>query len=210
MRSYNNRVSIGKDTKVLAMEKFILEHDLFCISVIDIKNNNVKISEYFLCTLSECDLWHFRLGHPGKSKIEQIIKMGLISDLTKVELTPCEHCLVRKMTKKSFSVGYKSQELLELVHSDICSSLSTKTYNNKEYFITFIDDYSKFAYVYLIFAKSEVFDCFRKYRMEVEKQLGRNIKVLRTDRGGEYNSKEFESYCQEYGIRRYMTMLYTP
>ena len=136
--------------------------------------------------------------------------MSLIRNLTKVELSPCKHCLVRKMTKKPFSVGYKSQELLELVHSDICRPLSTKTYNNKEYFITFINDYSKFAYVYLISAKSEAFDYFRKYRMEVERQLGRNIKVLRTDRGKEYNSKEFESYCQEHEIRRYMTMSYTP
>ena len=46
--------------------------------------------------------------------------------------------------------------------------------------------------------------------MEVERQLGRNVKVLRTDRGGEYNSKEFELYCQEHGIKRYVTMPYTP
>ena len=137
------------------------------------------------------------MGHLRQSKIEQIIKLDLIPNLTNVELSPCEHCLIEKMTKKLFSVEYKSQELLELVHSDICGPLSTKTYNNKEYFITFIDDYSKFAYVYLISAKLEVFDYFRKYRIEVEMQLGRNVKVLRTDRGGEYNSKEFESYCQE-------------
>ena len=136
--------------------------------------------------------------------------MSLIPNLTKVELSPCEYCLVGKMTKFFFLVRYKSQELLELVHSDICGPLSTKTYNNKEYFITFIDDYSKFAYVYLISAKSETFDYFRKYRMEVERQLGRNVKVLRTDRGGKNNSNECESYCQEHGIRRYMAMPYTP
>src|SRR5262249_40428711 len=96
------------------------------------------------------------------------------------------------------------------IHSDICGPLSVKTYNNKEYFITFIDDFSRFAYVYLISMKSEALSCFKKYRMEVEKQLGRNIKVLRTDRGGEYNSKEFELYCQESGIKRYTTMPYTP
>ena len=63
-------MSIGKDKKVLAMEKFISEHDLFCIPVIDFENSNIKISEYSLCTLSKCDLWYFRLGHPEKSKIE--------------------------------------------------------------------------------------------------------------------------------------------
>ena len=96
-----------------------------------------------------------------------------------------------------------------MVHSDICGTLSVKTYDNKEYFITFINDYSKYIYVYLISTKSEALNYFKKYRAEVERQLGRNIKVLRTDRGGEYNSKEFNLYCQEHGIKRHMTMPYT-
>ena len=138
-----------------------------------------------------------------------MMKMNLLP-LTKIELSSCEYCLVEKMTKKLFGVGHKSLELLELVYSDICGPLSMKTYDNKEYFLTFINDYSKYTYVYLISAKSEALNYFKKYRAEVERQLGRNIKVLRTDRGGEYNSKEFNLYCQEHGIKRHMTMPYTP
>ena len=75
--------------------------------------------------------------------------------------------------------------------------------------MTFIDDYSRYAYVCLILHKTEVLSCFKKYKVEVEKQLGRDIKVLRTNRGGEYNSKEFELYCHEHGIKRRIIMPYT-
>ena len=59
------------------------------------------------------------------------------------------------------------------------------------YFITFIGDHSSFGYVYLMKYKSETFEEFKEFRQEVEKQLGKSIKVLRSDRGGEYLSLEF-------------------
>ena len=64
---YNKCVSIGKDKKVLAIGMYVPEHDLFCISVIDNEINNAdSISNYSLCLLSNCDLWHVRLAHPRK------------------------------------------------------------------------------------------------------------------------------------------------
>ena len=110
------------------------------------------------------------------------------------------------MTKKPFGVGHRENELLVLIHSDVCGPLSVKIYNNEDYFVTFIDGYSRYAYVYLISHKIEVLSCSRKNKAEVEKKLGRSINVLRSDRGGEYNSKEFESYCQEHGVKRHITM----
>ena len=73
------------------------------------------------------------------------------------------------MTKKPFSVGYRENELLVLVNSNVCGPFSVKTYNNKEYFVTFIDNYSRYTYVYLISYKTEVLSCFKKYKIEVEK-----------------------------------------
>ena len=101
--------------------------------------------------------------------MEQMVKLDLLQNIHKMELTPCQHCLVGKMTKKPFGVGHRENELLALIHSDVCGPLSVKTYNNKEYFVTFIDDYFRYAYVYLISRKTEVLSCFRKYKAEVEK-----------------------------------------
>ena len=64
---YNKYVSIGKDKKVLAMEMYVPEHDLFCISVVDNEINNTdSIFYHSLCFLSKCDLWQVRLAHLGK------------------------------------------------------------------------------------------------------------------------------------------------
>ena len=59
-------------------------------------------------------------------------------------------------------------------------------------FDTFIDDYSRYRYVYLMQHKSNTFEKFKEYRAEVENQLGKTIKTLRSDRGGEYLDRDFE------------------
>ena len=85
-----------------------------------------------------------------------------------------------------------------------------KTRHGAFYFITFIDDYTRFGHVYLISHKSEAFDCFICYSKLVENQLNANIKALRTDRGREYLSDKFKNLCDEKGIVRQLTIPYTP
>ncbi|KAL0445517.1 UNVERIFIED_CONTAM: hypothetical protein Slati_1679600, partial [Sesamum latifolium] len=78
------------------------------------------------------------------------------------------------------------------------------------YFITFIDDHSRYGYVYLMRYKSEAFGRFKEYRLEVENQTNRKIKALRSDRGGEYLSDEFIDYLKENGILSQWTPPGTP
>ena len=68
------------------------------------------------------------------------------------------------------------------------------------YFITFTDDFSRYGYVYLLKNKSDSFEKFKEYKVEVEKQTGNNIKILRSDRRGEYLSLKFKSFLRECGI----------
>ena len=107
------------------------------------------------------DMWHQRLGHPGVSKIEQIIRDNLLPPM-EINKSLCEHCIKGKMTRNSVKEGERANELLGLVHSDIYGPLNCRNHCNKEYFITFIDDYSKYAHVYLISIKFEAFECFKK------------------------------------------------
>ena len=66
--------------------------------------------------------------------------------------------------------------------------------------MTLIDDSTKYCRVYLLKSKDEALNYFKIYKAKVENQLDRKIKRLRSDRGGEYFSNEFDSFCAEHGI----------
>jgi hypothetical protein len=105
-------------------------------------------------------------------------KSGLLQKIIYENFNICESCIKGKMTNKSFSKHWKSSELLEVIHSDICGHLRTKTHKGMKYFITFTDDYSRYGHIYLIKHKSKATEKFKEYKLEVEKQLGRSIKKL--------------------------------
>ena len=88
--------------------------------------------------------------------------------------------------------------------------MSVQARGGYEYFVTFIDDYSRYGYVYLMQRKSETFGKFKEFLAEAEKQLGMSLKTLRSDRGGEYLDSEFEDYLLEHGIVSQLTALGTP
>lgn len=104
------------------------------------------------------------------------------------------------MVKKPFHSVKRTSQLLDLIHTDICEMNGMLTRGGNRYFITFIDDCSRFTYVYLLKTKDEAFNVFKAYKAEVENQLGRKIKVLRSDRGGEYFPNDFNIFCEEHGI----------
>ncbi|CAA0839630.1 Unknown protein, partial [Striga hermonthica] len=116
-----------------------------------------------------------------------------------------------KMTKSPF-VGQveRAKGLLDLIHTDVCGPLNVSAKENYHYFITFNDDYSRYGYVYLLRYKFEVLKKFKEFRSEVEKQIGRSIKVFRSDRGGEYLTNEFLDYLQDNGIISQLTPPGTP
>ncbi|KAL0295953.1 UNVERIFIED_CONTAM: Retrovirus-related Pol polyprotein from transposon RE1 [Sesamum radiatum] len=88
--------------------------------------------------------------------------------------------------------------------------MRTPSHEQNRYFILFIDDYSRMTWVYFMREKSEVFKVFKKFKNLVEKQSGRSIKVLRSDRGKEYNNSEFDKFCEEEGIEHQTTVSYNP
>jgi transposase InsO family protein len=89
---------------------------------------------------------------------------------------------------------------LELIHSDICEMNGVLTEGGQRYFMTLIDDASRYCYVYLLKTKDGALNCFKTYKAEVENQLEKKIKRFRSDRSGEYFSNEFDLFCAEHGI----------
>ncbi|GJW39156.1 zinc finger, CCHC-type containing protein [Tanacetum coccineum] len=151
-------------------------------------------------------LWHARLGHVHYKRILEMSKDELIPA---IDENPDKYttCMLTKITRQPFkSITWKFV-ILELIHSDLCDFHATPSLGNKKYVITFIDDASRFCYVYLLHAKDEALDKFRIYKTEVELQQNDLIKTLRTDRGGEYYDPVF---FQSVGIIHETTAPYTP
>ncbi|GJR65701.1 retrotransposon protein, putative, ty1-copia subclass [Tanacetum coccineum] len=110
-------------------------------------------------------------------------------------------------------LGYISKKRIEKSqHDGLLDSTDIKTVSRQRasYFVTFSDNFSRYGYVYLLKHKHEVFETFKVFQKEVENQLGKTIKSLRSDRGGEYMSQEFLDHLKEHGIIAHRTPPYTP
>ncbi|GKC73807.1 retrotransposon protein, putative, ty1-copia subclass [Tanacetum coccineum] len=125
-------------------------------------------------------------------------------------LEKCKSCIYGKMARKPFPHQVKrAKDLLGLIHTDVCGPFRTVSREGASYFITFIDDFSRYGYVYLMKHKREVFETFKVFQNEVENQLGKKIKAIRFDRGGEYLSHEFVNHMKSCGIVSQRTSPYT-
>ena len=115
-------------------------------------------------------LWHLRLGHISLDRINRLTKDGPLKDLSVGSLPVCKSYLEGKMTKRPFTTkGLRAEEPLGLIHSNVCRPFAMQARGGYEYYVTFIDDYSKYGYVYLIRRKSEAFEKFKEFHAEAEK-----------------------------------------
>ena len=120
-------------------------------------------------------------------------------------------CALGKYAKAAFPRRKnKAKSLLGFIHSDICEPMSTKALSGAEYFVTFIDDHSRKTWIYFLKTKDEAFDRFREFKALMENTIGKKIKVLRSNNGGQYIDKDFTDFCAKEGIRREWTTPYNP
>ncbi|GAU17773.1 hypothetical protein TSUD_171610 [Trifolium subterraneum] len=162
----------------------------------------------------DSDLWHKRYGHVNFKSLSMLNSKDMVLGLPSViaPVDTCTICLLEKHPRSSFksNLPMRSSEVLNVVHSDICGPINVLSTGGNKYFITFVDEYSRMIWLYHIKSKSEAFEVFKRFKTLVEKQSDKQIKVLRTDGGGEYTSKEFENYCKDQGIIHEVTTPYTP
>lgn len=122
----------------------------------------------------------------------------------------CKVCLIVKQSRNSFksSLPMRDTCLLDVVYYDICGQFEVPSVEGNKYFISFVNEFSIMMSIYLIKAKYEAFDIFQRFKVIAKKQCGKSIKVLWTNRGREYKSKEFDELCTRNGIQ--VTTPYTP
>nr|GEX83448.1 retrovirus-related Pol polyprotein from transposon TNT 1-94 [Tanacetum cinerariifolium] len=124
----------------------------------------------------------------------------------------CEGCLLGKHARSSFlkEPTSRAKEPLQLIHMDLCGPVTPPSHGKNLYFMLFIDDYSRKTWVYFLNEKSYAFEAFKKFKAMVEKENGLKIKYMRSDRGGEFLSNEFNKFCKDNRIRRFLTAPYAP
>lgn len=120
--------------------------------------------------------------------------------------------ITRKHHRSQFptSRGKRANQLLGLVHSDVCGKMSSESLSGGEYFLTFIDDKTRYVWVYVLKSKDQVFSCFLEWKSMVERSTGQQLKTLRTGNGGEYTSNKFKEYLKTEGVKHERTIPKTP
>ena len=169
------------------------------------------------CLLGQEDeswLWHKRLGHICFENLTKIASTKAVRDIphiTKPSNSICDSCQKGKQTRTSFKTKeHHTRKPLELVHTDLCGPVRTQSMYGERYFMLCIDDYSRMTWVSFLKHKSKALEIFKAFKNQVENQIGRRIKCLRSDRGGEFTSEEFREYCENMGIRRQLSTPKTP
>ena len=93
---------------------------------------------------------------------------GILDPLDFSDFDMCVNCIKGKQTNVRRFGANRSTDVLELIHTDICGPFPTTAWNGQQYFITFIDDFIRYAYLYLIHEKSQSLDVFKSYKVEVD------------------------------------------
>ena len=164
-------------------------------------DEQVVISQH---TSKRTILWHRRFGHLAGKGLLKLSRDNLVCGLQCTlsdQVGFCEACVNGKQKRSPFEArSSRSTEPLALVHSDVSDKMNSPLLGGAEYFLTFMDDYTHYTWVYVLKRKSEVFNRFLKWKALVENVSGKRLKVLHTDRGGEYTSTEFEEFLESAGI----------
>lgn len=159
--------------------------------------------------------WHRRVGHRDIDAVN-LIRSKELADGVDVkdcgERFICECCLKGKLARNPFSqvIERKSQQPLDIVHTDLCGPMENPTPSGNKYFMTMIDDYSRFCVVFLLKSKSESASKIEEYVRWTENIFGRKVRIVRSDGGGEYTAESLQNFYKAEGIRAQFSTPYSP
>ena len=158
--------------------------------------------------------WHARYGHVNFRALRQLARNDLVRGLPLFDKADrvCEACLTGKQRRAPFPQAAlrRAGEVLELVHADLCGPISPPTPGGKRYFLLLVDDKSRFMWLRLLTTKDEAVAEIRHFKAGVEVETGRKLRLLCTERGGEFTAATFTTYCADEGVGRQLTAPYSP
>ena len=204
-----NLISISKITctlncSIIFFDKFVTLQDRSTRKTIGIEHESQGLyhltskSSSAVCVSTDAPLLiHSRLGHPSLSKFQK-----MVTRFSTLSSPACESCQLRKDTRVSFpkSLNNRAKSPFELVHTDVWGLCRTASTLRFQYFVTFIDDYSRCTWLFLMKNRAELYSIFQKFYAEILTQFNIFIRVLRSDNAGEYFSTPFISFMSQHRI----------
>lgn len=202
----------GKQCKTFNGQRVIAEakHDgsLYRMCLVD-----QKVAAYTTKEKVCIHQWHRRLGHRDPAAIKKLVDRELATgiQISKCfEKVRCENCITSKIISSKFFENQKrGTEPMHIVHSDLCGPMEVSTPSGNQYFLTFIDDYSRFTVVRLLKSKEEAAEAVKDYVEAMSARFGRKPMAVRTDNGREYLSKNLVDFLRK-GVEQQFTVPYSP
>jgi transposase InsO family protein len=158
--------------------------------------------------------WHERFKHVNMVALQKLAREELMHGLPEIGQVGqlCETCQAGKQRRNSFPVKaeYQAERRLELVHNDLCGSISPVMPMGNKYFLLFVDDLNRYMWVVMIPSKDRAMTTIKDIQAWAEGESGLKLKALRTDRGGEFTAMKFADYCVAEGVHRQHTPPYSP
>jgi hypothetical protein len=198
----NNALHVPSTHKsLISVHRFTLDNDTF-----------IEFLPYFFLIKDQkisVDRWHSRLGHPSHDIVHRVISKNKLScaHFDSPSESVCDACACAKAHQLPYHVSYsRSSTPLELVFSDVWGP-TINSFGRKKYYVSFIDDYSKFTSIYLLHHKSDVSKYFLEFQTLVECMLDKKIIVVQSDWGGEYEN--LNSFFKSVGISNLMSCPHT-
>lgn len=187
-------VQIFKNNELFAIG--VLEDNLYRLDFFVENNTDSYESDLSLA------IWHLRLGHISKSGLNKLMKSGYIkANESALKNFFCNMCFNGKLSELPWKNNCTlATRPLELVHSDIFGPVIPASKTGMKYFISFLDDFTRFTVTFFMKNKSQAFLKFRDYVIISRAYQNLKISKLKVDIEAEYNSKRFQTFCNKNGI----------
>lgn len=165
-------------------------------------NSSTVLQSYSLNKIAEKDqlytsvvlvvspnLWHKRLGHPSPKVLGTIVKQRNLPIKANEKLLFCEAYQFGKARALSFQQSDSQASFtFDLVHIDLWGPAPILSTEGYQYYIHFLDDHSRFVWIYSLKLKSDTINAFQHFVTMVQTQYGKLVKCIQSDNGGEYTS----------------------